>query len=159
MPRKLAQLSGWGRLSGSCQLAERKLSARAVAFPAVRTCPASERYRRGARGGMSVIGNTIETKHLPKTRVGEAGLGPRAWTTACLRQAALADGACALMGGLLAAQVRFSGERHLPAAYLGFSYALPALWWTSVLLAAAMTRGSSGLAPTNSAGSSTRRSA
>ncbi len=84
---------------------------------------------------MSVIGNTIETKHLPKTRVGEAGLGPRAWTTACLRQAALADGACALMGGLLAAQVRFSGERHLPAAYLGFSYALPALWWTSVLLA------------------------
>ena len=55
--------------------------------------------------------------------------------TTYLRQAAMADCACALSGGVLAAQIRFHGEHYLPAAYLGFTCALPFLWWASVLLA------------------------
>jgi exopolysaccharide biosynthesis polyprenyl glycosylphosphotransferase len=84
---------------------------------------------------MSVTGNIIQTDHRPAIRTGEAVLSPRTWTTTYLRQAALADCACALTGGVLAAQIRFDGEHHLPAAYLGFSCALPLLWWASVLLA------------------------
>ncbi len=87
---------------------------------------------------MSVTGNTIQTDHRPKIRSGESGaaaLNPRAWTTTYLRRAALADGACALTGGVLAAQIRFDGDHHLPPAYLGFTCALPFLWWASVLLA------------------------
>jgi len=61
--------------------------------------------------------------------------GPRAWTTAYLRRAALADCACALTAGAAAAQIRFSGERHLPLTYFGFTCALPVLWWAAVLLA------------------------
>ena len=86
---------------------------------------------------MSVTGNTIETDHRPTIRGGETGPSPspRTWTTTYLRRAALADCACALTGGGLAAQIRFHGEHYLPASYLGFTCALPFLWWASVLLA------------------------
>ena len=84
---------------------------------------------------MSVTGHTIQTDHRPRAHPGEAALSPRNWTTAYLRRAALVDCACALTGGVLAAQIRFSGDHHLPAAYLGFTCALPLLWWASVLLA------------------------
>jgi len=59
----------------------------------------------------------------------------KAWTTGYLRRAALADGACALAAGLLAAQARFGSEGRLQAAYLGFTCALPAVWCAAVLLA------------------------
>ena len=85
---------------------------------------------------MSATGNTIQADHRPNIRTGEAVLSPRTWMTTYLCQAAMADCACALSGGVLAAQIRFHGEHFLPAAaYLGFTCALPFLWWASVLLA------------------------
>jgi exopolysaccharide biosynthesis polyprenyl glycosylphosphotransferase len=84
---------------------------------------------------MSVTGNTLETDHWRHAPPGETVAGPRAWTTAYLRRAALADCACALTAGAAAAQIRFSGERHLPLTYFGFTCALPVLWWAAVLLA------------------------
>lgn len=59
----------------------------------------------------------------------------RTWLASYLRWAALIDGACAFVAGLLAVQVRFAGESYLPAAYLGFACGLPTLWWISLLLA------------------------
>ena len=84
---------------------------------------------------MSVTGNAVGTDHRRPAPLGETAPGPQAWTTAYLRQAALADCGCALTAGMAAAQIRFSGEQHLPLAYLGFTCALPVLWWASVLVA------------------------
>ena len=84
---------------------------------------------------MSVTGNAVEADRRRPSPLGAAAVGPGAWMTAYLRQAALADFACALTAGVAAAQIRFSGAHHLPAGYLGFTCALPALWWASVLLA------------------------
>src|SRR5712692_11673028 len=84
---------------------------------------------------MSVVGNTVNADCRSDANGRTAAVGTRAWTTAYLRQAALVDSACALAAGVLAAQVRFGGERALPVAYLGFTCALPVLWWASVLLA------------------------
>jgi exopolysaccharide biosynthesis polyprenyl glycosylphosphotransferase len=83
---------------------------------------------------MSITSNIVDFDRRPETRERPAALGTRAWTTAYLRRAAVADGACALAAGLLAAQIRFGGQGYLPPGYLGMACALPALWWVSVLL-------------------------
>lgn len=84
---------------------------------------------------MSVTGNSVDADHRPEVRISATARGPRAWTTAYLRQAALADCACALVAGAAAAQARFGGGGYPPISYLGFTCALPVLWWASVLLA------------------------
>ncbi|HMI27560.1 MAG TPA: sugar transferase [Streptosporangiaceae bacterium] len=58
----------------------------------------------------------------------------KAWTSAYLRQAALADWTCALAAGALAARVRFGGPAYLPLPYLSLTCGLPVAWWMSVLL-------------------------
>ena len=58
----------------------------------------------------------------------------KAWTSAYLRQAALADWTCALAAGALAARVRFGGSAYLPLPYLSLTCGLPVAWWMSVLL-------------------------
>ncbi|HEX9358561.1 MAG TPA: sugar transferase [Streptosporangiaceae bacterium] len=58
----------------------------------------------------------------------------KAWTSAYLRQAALADWTCALAAGALAATVRFGGPAYLPLPYLSLTCGLPVAWWMSVLL-------------------------
>jgi exopolysaccharide biosynthesis polyprenyl glycosylphosphotransferase len=84
---------------------------------------------------MSVIGNTVSTDYRPDAGRRTTAPDTRTWTTAYLRQAALLDCACALTAGLLAAQLRFGGQRYLPITDLSFTCALPVLWWISVLLA------------------------
>jgi exopolysaccharide biosynthesis polyprenyl glycosylphosphotransferase len=61
--------------------------------------------------------------------------GSTAWVSGYIRRAAAADGACALLAGILASQVRFAGEPRPPAGYLALTTALPLLWWISVKLA------------------------
>jgi exopolysaccharide biosynthesis polyprenyl glycosylphosphotransferase len=84
---------------------------------------------------MSASSNTIDDDRRLEVQGHATAPGTRAWTIAYLRRAALADGACAIAAGLLAAQIRFIGQGYLPAEYLGFTCALPALWWASLLLA------------------------
>jgi exopolysaccharide biosynthesis polyprenyl glycosylphosphotransferase len=60
---------------------------------------------------------------------------PKAWMSAYLRRAVIADGACALTAGLVASQVRFTGQGRLPPEYLILTCTLPILWWTWVKLA------------------------
>jgi exopolysaccharide biosynthesis polyprenyl glycosylphosphotransferase len=47
----------------------------------------------------------------------------------------MVDGGCALLAGLLAAQIRFGNHRSMPVAYLCITAALPVLWCAAVLLA------------------------
>ena len=47
----------------------------------------------------------------------------------------MTDAVCALLGGLLAIEVRFAGQGYLPVSYIAFTVALPALWAGSVALA------------------------
>ena len=79
--------------------------------------------------------NVADAGHRPQAR-GRCG-PPRtkAWTNAYLRRTAMVDGGCALMAGLLAAQLRFGGRGGVPVAYLGITAALPVLWCAAVLLA------------------------
>jgi exopolysaccharide biosynthesis polyprenyl glycosylphosphotransferase len=84
---------------------------------------------------MSVIGNTFNTDYRPDADGRSVASGTKMWTTAYLRQTALADCTCALLAGVLAAQVRFGAGRYLPTTDLGFTCALPVLWWASLLLA------------------------
>ena len=39
------------------------------------------------------------------------------------------DGACALLAGMLAVQIRFVSQGYLPLAYLACTGVLPAWWW------------------------------
>jgi exopolysaccharide biosynthesis polyprenyl glycosylphosphotransferase len=64
-----------------------------------------------------------------------AARSPAAWTSAYVRLAVLADGACALVAGALAVEVRFGSQRYDLAVYLAITLALPLLWWASVALA------------------------
>ena len=59
------------------------------------------------------------------------------WTSAYLRQVAIADGGCALVAGLLAFEVRFAGDTAGAAGYLWLGLALPLLWLTGLTLAGA----------------------
>jgi len=83
---------------------------------------------------MSVTGDTIatESREVPASSAA-ARTGP--WMSSYLRRAAIADGGSALAAGILAAEVRFASQGHLPFGYLAFTCALPALWWASVVLA------------------------
>jgi exopolysaccharide biosynthesis polyprenyl glycosylphosphotransferase len=57
------------------------------------------------------------------------------WTRDYLRQVALADLGCAVVGVFIAAQVRFGSD--VTAMYLGLSLALPVLWIVALWLAGA----------------------
>src|SRR6516162_5962608 len=61
--------------------------------------------------------------------------GPSTWTREYLRQVALADLGCAVVGVFIAAQVRFGSN--VTAMYLGLSLALPVLWIVALWLAGA----------------------
>jgi exopolysaccharide biosynthesis polyprenyl glycosylphosphotransferase len=86
-------------------------------------------------GDMNIASNAAEIGERPEQLWNPAAPGKRDWTTAYLRQAGVADCACAFTAGLLAAQIRFGGQGRPPTVYLGFTVALPVLWWASVLLA------------------------
>ena len=84
---------------------------------------------------MRVTDSAVETDgRMPADR-NAAVLGARAWTSAYLRRAALADWTCALAAGAVAAEVRFGGPGYLPLTYLSLTCGLPVVWWMSVLLA------------------------
>jgi exopolysaccharide biosynthesis polyprenyl glycosylphosphotransferase len=61
--------------------------------------------------------------------------GPSTWTRDYLRQVALADLGCAVVGVFIAAQVRFGSN--VTSIYLGLSLALPVLWIAALWLAGA----------------------
>jgi lipopolysaccharide/colanic/teichoic acid biosynthesis glycosyltransferase len=84
---------------------------------------------------MSVTDSAVETGSRMPTDRNAAIPGTRAWTSAYLRRAALADWACALAAGAVAARVRFGGPAYLPVTYLSLTCGLPVAWWMSVLLA------------------------
>ena len=84
---------------------------------------------------MSMTDSAVETDNRIPTDTNAAIPGTRAWTSAYLRRAALADWTCALAAGAVAAKARFGGQAHLPLTYLSFTCGLPVAWWMSVLLA------------------------
>jgi exopolysaccharide biosynthesis polyprenyl glycosylphosphotransferase len=84
---------------------------------------------------MSVSDSAVETDNYMPTDRNAAIPGTKAWSSAYLRRAALADWACALAAGAVAARVRFGGPAYLPLTYLSLTCGLPVAWWMSVLLA------------------------
>ena len=88
----------------------------------------------GAVRGMSVSDSAVEADRRMPTDRNTAIPDMKAWTSAYLRQAALADWTCALAAGALAATVRFGGPAYLPLPYLSLTCGLPVAWWMSVLL-------------------------
>jgi lipopolysaccharide/colanic/teichoic acid biosynthesis glycosyltransferase len=88
----------------------------------------------GAVRGMSVSDSAVEADRRVPTDRNTAIPDMKAWTSAYLRQAALADWTCALAAGALAARVRFGGPAYLPLPYLSLTCGLPVAWWMSVLL-------------------------
>ncbi len=84
---------------------------------------------------MSVSDSAVETGMRVPTDRNTVIPGTKAWTSAYLRRAALADWTCALAAGALAARVRFGGQAYLPLTYLSLTCGLPVAWWMSVLLA------------------------
>ena len=84
---------------------------------------------------MSVTDSAVETDSRMPAGGNAAIPGTRAWTSAYLRRAALADWTCALAAGAVAARVRFGGQAYLPLTYLSLTCGLPVAWWMSVLLA------------------------
>src|SRR5580700_337507 len=83
---------------------------------------------------MSVTDSAVGTDSCMPTDRNAAIPGTRAWTSAYLRRVALADLACALAAGAVAARVRFGGQSYLPLTYLSLTCGLPIAWWMSVLL-------------------------
>jgi exopolysaccharide biosynthesis polyprenyl glycosylphosphotransferase len=84
---------------------------------------------------MTVTGDAAASDCQRQARAETPAEDTRAWMSAYIRRAAIADCACALAAGVLAAELRFAIEGHVPRAYLLLTCALPALWWASVLLA------------------------
>ena len=84
---------------------------------------------------MSVTDSAVETDSRMPAGGNAAIPGTRAWASAYLRRAALADWTCALAAGAVAARVRFGGQAYLPLTYLSLTCGLPVAWWMSVLLA------------------------
>jgi exopolysaccharide biosynthesis polyprenyl glycosylphosphotransferase len=68
---------------------------------------------------------------------GLAQLAAGSWITRYLRSAAIADGCCGLIAGLLAYQIRFDHSGHAPSEYLAISLSLPLVWLASLLMAGA----------------------
>jgi Bacterial sugar transferase len=88
------------------------------------------------QGGIGVVSDTVASDCL-ETQARFAIPASRTWLNSYLRRAAFADGACALAGGILAAEARFEMRGYLPPAYLAFTCALPVFWWVSMMLAGA----------------------
>jgi exopolysaccharide biosynthesis polyprenyl glycosylphosphotransferase len=59
---------------------------------------------------------------------------PASWMSRYLREAALADGLCALAAALFAFGVRFNDHRQLAGPYLALSLSLPLFWVLMVML-------------------------
>ncbi|MGO9080053.1 MAG: sugar transferase [Streptosporangiaceae bacterium] len=78
---------------------------------------------------MSLAGQAVVTKYRPTAARDAAG-----WTRSYLRRAALSDVGCALVAGIIAAEVRFAAPARLPAAYFAFTVALPVIWYVAVAL-------------------------
>ena len=76
--------------------------------------------------GVAATGGRIERR---------AGKRPSSWTRDYLREVALADLGCAVVGVFMAAQVRFGSN--VTPIYLGLSLALPVLWIVALWLAGA----------------------
>jgi exopolysaccharide biosynthesis polyprenyl glycosylphosphotransferase len=76
--------------------------------------------------GVAATGGTIERREARRLST---------WTRDYLRQVALADLGCAVVGVFIAAQVRFGSN--VTAMYLGLSLALPVLWIVALWLAGA----------------------
>ena len=74
---------------------------------------------------MSVTDSAVGTDSCMPTDRNAAIPGTRAWTSAYLRRVALADLACALAAGAVAARVRFGGQSYLPLTYLSLTCGLP----------------------------------
>src|SRR5271156_1633876 len=84
---------------------------------------------------MSVSESAVETDSCVPTDRNAAIPDTKAWTSAYLRRAALADWTCALAAGAVAARLRFGGEACVPLTYLSLTCGLPVAWSISVLLA------------------------
>jgi exopolysaccharide biosynthesis polyprenyl glycosylphosphotransferase len=84
---------------------------------------------------MTVTGDAAASDCQRQARAVTPKEDTRAWMSAYIRRTAITDCACALAAGVLAAELRFAIEGHVPRAYLLLTCALPALWWASVLLA------------------------
>src|SRR5437016_4639725 len=76
--------------------------------------------------GVAATGGTIE-RRVPRR--------PSTWTRDYLREVALADLGCAVVGVFMAAQVRFGSD--VTPMYLALSLALPVLWVAALWLAGA----------------------
>jgi exopolysaccharide biosynthesis polyprenyl glycosylphosphotransferase len=81
-----------------------------------------------------VIGNSVVTKRND-IALHSVMPGSAVWISGYIRRAVVADGACALLAGTLASQVRFAGEPQMPVSYLALTSVLPLLWCLSVKLA------------------------
>jgi lipopolysaccharide/colanic/teichoic acid biosynthesis glycosyltransferase len=84
---------------------------------------------------MSVSESVVETDSLAPAKPNAAVPGTKAWTSAYLRRAVLADWTCALAAGVVATRIRFGDQTYLPVTYLSLTCGLPVAWWMSVLLA------------------------
>jgi exopolysaccharide biosynthesis polyprenyl glycosylphosphotransferase len=84
---------------------------------------------------MSVSDGAVAADVRVPTYRNSAIAGTKAWTSAYLRRAMLADWTCALAASALADRIRFGGQAYLPLTYLGLTCGLPVAWWVSVLLA------------------------
>jgi exopolysaccharide biosynthesis polyprenyl glycosylphosphotransferase len=84
-----------------------------------------------------VSGQSAVTGHRRADKVVArlAAQKPAVWTRAYLRQVVVADGLCALAGGLLALKLRFDGGAEPPSLYLALSLTLPLIWLCIVTLA------------------------
>jgi exopolysaccharide biosynthesis polyprenyl glycosylphosphotransferase len=78
---------------------------------------------------------TAAPRRLDRAVARLAGQHAALWTSSYLRRAAWADGACGLLAGLLAFQLRFDDHAHQPGLYLAFSLSLPLIWVLTVALA------------------------
>jgi lipopolysaccharide/colanic/teichoic acid biosynthesis glycosyltransferase len=96
---------------------------------------------------MSISDNAVETDCCRPVGRKAAIPGTKAWTSAYLRRAALADWTCALAAGALAARVRFGDQAYLPLTYLSLTCGLPVAWSMSVLLAGGYDTRFIGLGP------------
>src|ERR1017187_8329711 len=94
------------------------------------------RARRAGGGKVRVSGRTAVTGPHTAERLAVRAIprNPASWMSRYLREAALADGLCALAAALLAFGVRFDDHRQLAGLYLALSLSLPLFWLLMVML-------------------------